>query len=177
MLNGISFIPILSTCFKTLQVIKNPVTDHLPTGCAKIGTSYHSDELVDIRRLVREEPMVFVVGAMAHGKVNIQLQSWPAELWHEPFFYTQGWSGLCRERSLHQWLPTLSCPDLCQTLHCIWRSLGNSIMHHFYFRKVNFFFFYSERPNLLHAATTTSTTKNIRDKSLRVKISFRVWEF
>lgn len=52
-----------------MQVIKNPVTDHLPTGCAKIGTSYHSDEMVDVRRLIKDEPTVFVVGAMAHGKV------------------------------------------------------------------------------------------------------------
>lgn len=51
------------------QVIKNPVTNHLPTGCVKIGTSYHSDQIVDVRKLVKEEPMVFVVGAMAHGKV------------------------------------------------------------------------------------------------------------
>lgn len=52
------------------QVIKNPVTDHLPTGCAKIGTSYHSDQMVDVRQLAQDKPVVLVVGAMAHGKVK-----------------------------------------------------------------------------------------------------------
>ena len=56
-----------------MQVIKNPVTDHLPTGCVKVGTSYHSEQMVDVRKLVKNEPMVFVVGAMAHGKVNYDL--------------------------------------------------------------------------------------------------------
>ena len=54
-----------------MQVIKNPITDHLPTGCLKIGTSYHSKEMVDVRKMVKSEPIVFVVGAMAHGKVNL----------------------------------------------------------------------------------------------------------
>lgn len=57
----------MSYCF---QVIKNPVTDHLPTGCLKIGTSYHADKIVDVRKLAGEEPVVLVVGAMAHGKAR-----------------------------------------------------------------------------------------------------------
>ena len=52
-----------------MKVIKNPVTDHLPAGCLKIGTSYHSDQLVDVRKFAEDKPIVFVVGAMAHGKV------------------------------------------------------------------------------------------------------------
>lgn len=56
---------------KLMKVIKNPVTDHLPTGCLKIGTSYHSDQIVDVRKLAKEEPVVFVVGAMAHGKIEV----------------------------------------------------------------------------------------------------------
>jgi len=51
-------------------VIKNPVTDHLPTGCPKIGTSYHAEQIVDVSKLAKEEPVVFVIGAMAHGKVK-----------------------------------------------------------------------------------------------------------
>ena len=53
------------------QVIKNPVTDHLPTGALKIGTSFHADEITDIRSFGKDKPVVFVVGAMAHGKVSL----------------------------------------------------------------------------------------------------------
>ena len=64
------FCPTLHhSCLMLLQVIKNPVTDHLPAGCLKIGTSYHSDQIVDVRKFAEDKPIVFVVGAMAHGKV------------------------------------------------------------------------------------------------------------
>jgi rRNA pseudouridine-1189 N-methylase Emg1 (Nep1/Mra1 family) len=53
-----------------LQVIKNPIEDHLPTGCMKIGTSLSGD-LVDVRELVPENaPIVLVIGAMSHGSVR-----------------------------------------------------------------------------------------------------------
>ena len=39
----------------------------------KIGTSYHSNETVDIRKFAEDKPIVFVVGAMAHGKVSLLL--------------------------------------------------------------------------------------------------------
>ena len=52
------------------QVIKNPVTDHLPAGSLKIGTSYHAEQIVDVRKFAEDKPVVFVVGAMAHGKVG-----------------------------------------------------------------------------------------------------------
>ena len=52
-----------------IQVIKNPISNHLPTGCSKIGTSYHADQIVDVGKLAEDKPMVFVIGAMAHGKV------------------------------------------------------------------------------------------------------------
>ena len=45
------------------------MTSHLPTGCHKVGTSFHSEQLVDVRRYAKDDPVVFVVGAMAHGKV------------------------------------------------------------------------------------------------------------
>ncbi len=51
-------------------MIKNPVTDHLPTGCQKIGTSFQADLCVDVGEFAKNAPIVFVVGAMAHGKVN-----------------------------------------------------------------------------------------------------------
>lgn len=58
-------------CFIS-QVIKNPIVNHLPTGCLKIGTSYHAEELADVRKFAQDKPVVFVVGAMAHGKVILQ---------------------------------------------------------------------------------------------------------
>lgn len=55
-----------------IQVIKNPVTDHLPTGCTKIKTTFKADVVPDITTLIPEDkPIVFVVGAMAHGQVRI----------------------------------------------------------------------------------------------------------
>lgn len=59
------------TSIKLLKVIKNPITDHLPVGCRKIGTSFSTDKTVHPSKLVPEnEPIVFVVGAMAHGHVS-----------------------------------------------------------------------------------------------------------
>jgi len=56
---------------KLLKVIKNPIIDHLPTGCTKIATSYHG-ELVKLTDLVPDDrPIVFVIGAMAHGSVDV----------------------------------------------------------------------------------------------------------
>ena len=63
-----------------MKVIKNPVTDHLPPGCIKVGTSVEG-ELVKIGEFIRTpkfrfisqdlnvEPMspVFIVGACPHG--------------------------------------------------------------------------------------------------------------
>ncbi|XP_022905203.2 ribosomal RNA small subunit methyltransferase NEP1 [Onthophagus taurus] len=58
---------------KLLKVIKNPVSDHLPVGVKKIGTSFGAKNVVkNCRELVPEnEPIVFVVGAMAHGHLNL----------------------------------------------------------------------------------------------------------
>lgn len=58
---------------KLLKVIKNPVTDHLPVGVKKICMSFSSDNVKNCRDLVpkEEEPIVMVIGAMAHGKVEV----------------------------------------------------------------------------------------------------------
>ncbi|GER39876.1 ribosomal RNA small subunit methyltransferaseNEP1 [Striga asiatica] len=59
---------------KLLRVIKNPVTQYLPINCRKIGFSHSSEKLVDMYDYVRtvnnELDLVFVVGAMAHGKID-----------------------------------------------------------------------------------------------------------
>ena len=57
-----------------LKVIKNPVTDHLPAGVPIIATSEKS-RLVDVdeynQSLDKGKPVVFVVGAMSQGDLNI----------------------------------------------------------------------------------------------------------
>lgn len=52
-------------------MIKNPVNDHLPTGCPKFAMSYSAEEIIDVRDVVpKDGPAVFVIGAMAHGSVS-----------------------------------------------------------------------------------------------------------
>lgn len=56
---------------KLLKVIKNPITQHLPVGVRKIGTSFSSSKLTKPADLVpADEPIVIVIGAMAHGQVG-----------------------------------------------------------------------------------------------------------
>ena len=57
-----------------LKVIKNPITEHLPMGCPIITTCEKS-RLVDIDEycstLNKGKPVVFVVGAISKGDVEI----------------------------------------------------------------------------------------------------------
>uniref|UniRef100_A0A2K5DRI2 18S rRNA (pseudouridine(1248)-N1)-methyltransferase n=1 Tax=Aotus nancymaae TaxID=37293 RepID=A0A2K5DRI2_AOTNA len=58
---------------KLLKVIKNPVSDHLPVGCMEVGTSFSILVVSDLRELVPSgDPIVFVVGAFAYGKVSVE---------------------------------------------------------------------------------------------------------
>jgi len=51
-------------------VIKNPITDHLPVGCKKLGTSFSVSKVTHARDLApANDPIAIVVGAIAHGKV------------------------------------------------------------------------------------------------------------
>ncbi|XP_040292228.1 ribosomal RNA small subunit methyltransferase NEP1 [Bufo bufo] len=57
---------------KLLKVIKNPITDHLPAGCLKVGTSFQGESVPCVRDLVAtDQPMMIVIGAFAHGSVNV----------------------------------------------------------------------------------------------------------
>ncbi|XP_012437802.1 uncharacterized protein LOC105763941 [Gossypium raimondii] len=60
---------------KLLRVIKNPVTNYFPVNSRKIGFSYSSDKLAKMRKYVDavgdDVNLVFVVGAMAHGKIEV----------------------------------------------------------------------------------------------------------
>ncbi|KAJ0989096.1 hypothetical protein J5N97_007452 [Dioscorea zingiberensis] len=59
---------------KLLNVIKNPVTQYLPVNSRIIGLSYSSEKLVELKDYVAaasdDTTLVFVVGAMAHGKIS-----------------------------------------------------------------------------------------------------------
>nr|AIX10943.1 ribosomal RNA small subunit methyltransferase -like protein [Gardenia jasminoides] len=60
---------------KLLRAIQNPVTQYLPINSRKIGFSHSSQKLVDMQDYVaavgNDTNLVFVVGAMAHGKIDI----------------------------------------------------------------------------------------------------------
>jgi len=59
---------------KLLNVVKNPVTHYLPVGARKIGLSFSAEKSVNLFDYVAkssdDQPLVFVVGAMAHGKID-----------------------------------------------------------------------------------------------------------
>ncbi|XP_022147804.1 ribosomal RNA small subunit methyltransferase nep-1 [Momordica charantia] len=59
---------------KLFRVIKNPVTQYLPASSRKIGFSHSSDKLVKMRNYLddvrTDADLVFVLGAMAHGKIE-----------------------------------------------------------------------------------------------------------
>ncbi|XP_048127457.1 ribosomal RNA small subunit methyltransferase NEP1-like [Rhodamnia argentea] len=61
---------------KLLRVIKNPVTQYLPVSARRIGFSHSSEKLVEMQDYVAaigdDTPLVFVVGAMAHGKIETE---------------------------------------------------------------------------------------------------------
>ncbi|KAI6195730.1 Ribosomal RNA small subunit methyltransferase nep-1 [Aphelenchoides besseyi] len=61
---------------KLLNVIKNPVTDHLPVGCRKYQTTYNTDNFMlprQFAKMVHDErpdtPIAVVVGGIARGRI------------------------------------------------------------------------------------------------------------
>ncbi|XP_058116327.1 ribosomal RNA small subunit methyltransferase NEP1 [Anopheles ziemanni] len=58
---------------RLMRVIKNPVSNHLPVGCRKIAMSFSSEKVNNARELVpaKDEPIALVVGAFAHGNLNL----------------------------------------------------------------------------------------------------------
>lgn len=58
---------------KLLKVIKNPITIHLPVGVKKIATSFSAKKVSKCAELIptEEVPIVFVIGAMARGSVEV----------------------------------------------------------------------------------------------------------
>lgn len=57
---------------KLMKVVKNPVTNYLPAGCRKVCMSFTASEVTGPKKLApANEPMACVIGAMAHGSVNV----------------------------------------------------------------------------------------------------------
>ncbi|KAI5618170.1 ribosomal RNA small subunit methyltransferase NEP1, partial [Silurus asotus] len=57
---------------RLLRMIKNPVSDHLPAGCPRYAMSFKAGDAVCPRTLIpKDGPAVVVIGAFAHGKVNV----------------------------------------------------------------------------------------------------------
>lgn len=59
---------------KLMRVVKNPVSQYLPVNSRRIGFSHSSERLVDMNDYVAtvsdDTTLVFLVGAMAHGKID-----------------------------------------------------------------------------------------------------------
>ncbi|CAG9857187.1 unnamed protein product [Phyllotreta striolata] len=89
---------------KLLKVIKNPITDHLPVGVKKIGTSFSSNLVKNCRDLVPkdEEPIVFVIGALARGSIDID--------------YTEDTVSI----SNYPLSAALTCTKLCSAFEEVW---------------------------------------------------------
>ncbi|MBA0820675.1 hypothetical protein Gohar_027901, partial [Gossypium harknessii] len=68
-------ITAVGKCEKVLRVIKNPVTNYFHVNSRKIGFSNSSDKLVKMRKYIDvvgdDVNLVFVVGAMVHGKIEL----------------------------------------------------------------------------------------------------------
>jgi rRNA small subunit pseudouridine methyltransferase Nep1 len=92
------------TSAKLLHVIKNPVTNHLPAGCRKIAMSFSSKMVKNCRELVpqEDEPLALVVGAFAHGHLNVD--------------YTEDTISI----SNYPLSAALTCAKLCSAFEEVW---------------------------------------------------------
>lgn len=84
-------------------MIANPVTKYLPVGVKKVVMSFSAKEVVEPRTLVPDdEPIVIVVGAMAHGKINVD------------------YADDCRSISSYPLSGALTCTKLCSAFEEKW---------------------------------------------------------
>ncbi|KAM7421041.1 hypothetical protein PAMA_015295 [Pampus argenteus] len=87
---------------KLLRMIKNPVSDHLPPGCPRICTSFSAGEAVCPRSLVPEGPAAVVIGAFAHGAVNVDYTEKTASISNYPLS------------------AALTCAKMCSAFEEVW---------------------------------------------------------
>ncbi|XP_074642930.1 ribosomal RNA small subunit methyltransferase NEP1-like [Tubulanus polymorphus] len=91
---------------KLLKVIKNPVSQHLPTGCMKVAMSFSAKQVVEPKTLVPEDaPIVIVIGAMAHGSVDVDYTEKTYSISNYPL------SG------------ALTCAKICNAFEEVWKIL------------------------------------------------------
>ncbi|KAG5670018.1 hypothetical protein PVAND_000305 [Polypedilum vanderplanki] len=91
---------------KLLHVIKNPITDHLPVGSKKIAMTFSSKVVKNCRELVptgKEEAIVLVIGAFAHGHLNLD--------------YTEDSISI----SNYPLSAALTCAKLCSAFEEVWK--------------------------------------------------------
>ena len=89
-----------------MQIVKGPVTRYLPTDAYRIGFSHKASEVQDVFEFVRtkcpvDRPLVFVVGAFAHGKVDAAYVDTEISISHFPLSAAQALSRItnaCEQR-------------------------------------------------------------------------------
>uniref|UniRef100_A0A1Q3EZJ1 18S rRNA (pseudouridine-N1)-methyltransferase n=1 Tax=Culex tarsalis TaxID=7177 RepID=A0A1Q3EZJ1_CULTA len=89
---------------KLMRVIKNPISNHLPVGCRKYAMSFSASKVEHPRELVpkQDEPVALVVGAFAHGSLNVD--------------YTEGTFSI----SNYPLSAALACSKLCSAFEEAW---------------------------------------------------------
>jgi len=88
---------------KLLKIIKNPVQDHLPVGCRKISTSFSASKVTKPHDLVLpNEPIAIAIGAMAHGKVEVDYSEEEVSISQYPLS------------------AALACAKLCSAFEDVW---------------------------------------------------------
>jgi rRNA small subunit pseudouridine methyltransferase Nep1 len=90
---------------KLLHVIKNPISNHLPVGSKKFAMTFSSKLVKNCRELVpaKEEAIVLVIGAFAHGHLNLD--------------YTEDSISI----SNYPLSAALTCAKLCSAFEEVWK--------------------------------------------------------
>ncbi|XP_046910618.2 ribosomal RNA small subunit methyltransferase NEP1 [Dermatophagoides farinae] len=86
-----------NTSDKLMRVIKNPITSHLPVGCRRIGTSFKCSNLIKPKDLVPkdDQPLVIVIGAMAHGNVQVDYTEYDVSISQYPLSAALACTKIC----------------------------------------------------------------------------------
>mmetsp|Transcript_1147 Transcript_1147/g.4016 ORF Transcript_1147/g.4016 Transcript_1147/m.4016 type:complete len:231 (-) Transcript_1147:133-825(-) len=89
---------------KLLKVVKLPVTRHLPADATKVGFSFTSETTRHMYELIRgldeTRPVVFCLGAMAHGKIDTEWVDECVSISHYPLSAACAISRICNSLEL-----------------------------------------------------------------------------